>query len=51
MMYVIANFSFQSRMAKELADQLGFYHMPEFKMDDILIDRYGNDLRNFYHLV
>lgn len=25
--------------------------MPEFKMEHILIDRYGNDLRNFYHLV
>ncbi|TKR64984.1 hypothetical protein L596_025449 [Steinernema carpocapsae] len=40
----------KSTMAKELADQLGFYYMPEFKMDDILVDRYGNDLRNFYHL-
>lgn len=25
--------------------------MPEFKMEDILIDRYGNDLRDYYHLV
>lgn len=38
-------------MAKELADLLGFHYMPEFKMDDILIDRYGNDLRKYYHLV
>lgn len=40
----------KSTLAKGLAEQLGFYHMPEFKMDDILIDRYGNDLRSFYHL-
>ncbi|CAJ0570244.1 unnamed protein product, partial [Mesorhabditis spiculigera] len=40
----------KSTLAKQLADQLGFYHMPEFKMDDILVDRYGNDYRNFYHL-
>ncbi|CAD6188372.1 unnamed protein product [Caenorhabditis auriculariae] len=38
----------KSTMAKELAEQLGFYHMPEFRMDDILVDRYGNDLRNYY---
>uniref|UniRef100_A0A915B7T7 NADH dehydrogenase [ubiquinone] 1 alpha subcomplex subunit 10, mitochondrial n=3 Tax=Parascaris univalens TaxID=6257 RepID=A0A915B7T7_PARUN len=36
--------------ARELADQLGFYFMPEFKMEDILIDRYNNDMRKFYHL-
>ncbi|VDK24875.1 unnamed protein product [Anisakis simplex] len=36
--------------ARELAEQLGFYFMPEFKMEHILIDRYGNDMRNFYHL-
>lgn len=41
----------QSKVAKELAERLGFKHMPEFKMEDILIDRYGNDLRKFYHLV
>ncbi|VDK50783.1 unnamed protein product [Cylicostephanus goldi] len=40
----------KSKLSKELADQLGFYYMPEFKMEDILIDRYGNDLRDFYHL-
>uniref|UniRef100_A0A0N4ZX08 NADH dehydrogenase [ubiquinone] 1 alpha subcomplex subunit 10, mitochondrial n=1 Tax=Parastrongyloides trichosuri TaxID=131310 RepID=A0A0N4ZX08_PARTI len=40
----------KSTVAKELADQFGMLYMPEFKMDDILIDRYGNDLRNFYHL-
>ncbi|KAH7730915.1 CRE-NUO-4 protein [Aphelenchoides avenae] len=40
----------KSTMAKELADLLGFHYMPEFKMDDILIDRYGNDLRKYYHL-
>ncbi|CAJ0953842.1 unnamed protein product, partial [Mesorhabditis belari] len=40
----------KSSLARQLADQLGFYHMPEFKMDDVLIDRYGNDLRKFYHL-
>ncbi|CAI4229070.1 unnamed protein product [Auanema sp. JU1783] len=38
----------KSKLAKELADQLGFHHLPEFKMDDILVDRYGNDLRSFY---
>lgn len=38
----------KSSFAKELAEELGMYHMPEFKMDDILIDRYGNDMRNFY---
>ncbi|RCN48007.1 deoxynucleoside kinase [Ancylostoma caninum] len=40
----------KSKLSAELADQLGFYYMPEFKMEDILIDRYGNDLRKFYHL-
>ncbi|ETN69380.1 deoxynucleoside kinase [Necator americanus] len=40
----------KSKLSRELADQLGFYYMPEFKMEDILIDRYGNDLRKFYHL-
>ncbi|KAK5982642.1 Deoxynucleoside kinase [Trichostrongylus colubriformis] len=40
----------KSTLSAELADQLGLYYMPEFKMEDILIDRYGNDLRNFYHL-
>ena len=44
-------FGLQSSVAPELADSLGFHYMPEFKMDDILIDNYGNDLRNFYHLV
>ena len=41
----------QSTLARELAEQLGFHHMPEFRIDDILVDRYGNDLRKFYHLV
>lgn len=40
----------KSTLSAELADQLGFHYMPEFKMDDILIDRYGNDMRKFYHL-
>ncbi|MFH4975498.1 hypothetical protein AB6A40_002207, partial [Gnathostoma spinigerum] len=40
----------KSRTAKELADQLGFLYMPEFRMDHILIDRYGNDMRDFYPL-
>ncbi|KJH46146.1 hypothetical protein DICVIV_07794 [Dictyocaulus viviparus] len=40
----------KSKLAAELADHLGCYYMPEFKMEDILIDRYGNDLRKFYHL-
>jgi len=40
----------KSTMGPELADSLGFHWMPEFTMDDILIDRYGNDLRHFYHL-
>ncbi|KAI6192390.1 NADH dehydrogenase [ubiquinone] 1 alpha subcomplex subunit 10, mitochondrial [Aphelenchoides bicaudatus] len=40
----------KSTVASEMADILGFKYMPEFKMDDILIDRYGNDLRKFYHL-
>lgn len=47
----LSRFFFQTHTAKEIADQLGFYFMPEFKMEHILIDRYGNDLRNFYHLV
>ncbi|UMM23848.1 hypothetical protein L5515_004359 [Caenorhabditis briggsae] len=38
----------KTTLAKQLADQLGFVHFPEFRMDDILIDRYGNDLRNYY---
>ncbi|KAI6172824.1 NADH dehydrogenase [ubiquinone] 1 alpha subcomplex subunit 10, mitochondrial [Aphelenchoides besseyi] len=40
----------KSTVAAEIADQLGFLHMPEFRMDEILIDRYGNDLRKYYHL-
>uniref|UniRef100_A0A914GW22 Probable NADH dehydrogenase [ubiquinone] iron-sulfur protein 7, mitochondrial n=1 Tax=Globodera rostochiensis TaxID=31243 RepID=A0A914GW22_GLORO len=40
----------RSAIAAELADELGFYHMPSFKMDDILIDRYNNDMRDYYHL-
>jgi len=39
------------KVAKELADTLGFHYMPSFKMDDILVDRYGNDLRKYYHLL
>uniref|UniRef100_A0A8R1DKG0 NADH dehydrogenase [ubiquinone] 1 alpha subcomplex subunit 10, mitochondrial n=2 Tax=Caenorhabditis japonica TaxID=281687 RepID=A0A8R1DKG0_CAEJA len=38
----------KTTLAKQLADQLGFVHFPEFRMDDILVDRYGNDLRNYY---
>ncbi|VDD92338.1 unnamed protein product [Enterobius vermicularis] len=40
----------KSSFAKELADRLGFYYIPEFKMEKLLIDRYGQDLRDFYHL-
>uniref|UniRef100_A0AC35UBE6 NADH dehydrogenase [ubiquinone] 1 alpha subcomplex subunit 10, mitochondrial n=1 Tax=Rhabditophanes sp. KR3021 TaxID=114890 RepID=A0AC35UBE6_9BILA len=40
----------KSVVAKELADQLGMLYMPEFKMEDIMVDRYGNDLRSFYKL-
>lgn len=40
----------KTTIAAELADHLGCYYMPEFKMEDVLIDRYGNDLRKFYHL-
>lgn len=40
----------KSAFAEELADRLGFHYMPAFSMKDILIDRYGNDFRNFYHL-
>uniref|UniRef100_A0A0K0EY81 NADH dehydrogenase [ubiquinone] 1 alpha subcomplex subunit 10, mitochondrial n=1 Tax=Strongyloides venezuelensis TaxID=75913 RepID=A0A0K0EY81_STRVS len=40
----------KSQVAKELADQFGMLYMPEFKMEEILIDRYGNDLRDYYHL-
>uniref|UniRef100_A0A0K0E7H5 NADH dehydrogenase [ubiquinone] 1 alpha subcomplex subunit 10, mitochondrial n=1 Tax=Strongyloides stercoralis TaxID=6248 RepID=A0A0K0E7H5_STRER len=40
----------KENVAKELADQFGMLYMPEFKMQDILIDRYGNDLRDYYHL-
>ncbi|KAI1708843.1 deoxynucleoside kinase domain-containing protein [Ditylenchus destructor] len=39
----------KTKIGQEIADILGFHYMPEFKMDDILIDRYGNDLRKFYH--
>lgn len=41
----------KTTLAKQLADQLGFVHFPEFRMDDILVDRYGNDLRNYYNKV
>ena len=41
----------KSTVAPKLADMLGFYYMPEFSMDHILTDRYGNDMRKFYHLV
>uniref|UniRef100_A0A915PGL4 NADH dehydrogenase [ubiquinone] 1 alpha subcomplex subunit 10, mitochondrial n=1 Tax=Setaria digitata TaxID=48799 RepID=A0A915PGL4_9BILA len=37
-------------MARSLADRLGFYFIPEFQMDEVLIDRFGNDYRNYYHL-
>ncbi|KAL7077633.1 hypothetical protein ACQ4LE_003134 [Meloidogyne hapla] len=40
----------KSEFARQLADELGFYHMPSFSMNDILIDRYGNDMRKFHHL-
>uniref|UniRef100_A0A915DTI2 Deoxynucleoside kinase domain-containing protein n=1 Tax=Ditylenchus dipsaci TaxID=166011 RepID=A0A915DTI2_9BILA len=40
----------KTKVGQEIADGLGFQFMPEFKMDDILTDRYGNDMRNFYHL-
>lgn len=49
--YFDSSYFLKSTLAKELAEQLGMLHMPEFKMDDILIDRYGNDMRKFYHLV
>lgn len=38
-------------MARSLAERLGFYFIPEFQMDEVLIDRFGNDYRNYYHLV
>ncbi|VDO52175.1 unnamed protein product, partial [Onchocerca flexuosa] len=41
----------KSDMARLLADRLGFYFIPEFQMDEVLIDRFGNDYRNYYHLV
>uniref|UniRef100_A0A6V7TTQ7 NADH dehydrogenase [ubiquinone] 1 alpha subcomplex subunit 10, mitochondrial n=1 Tax=Meloidogyne enterolobii TaxID=390850 RepID=A0A6V7TTQ7_MELEN len=40
----------KSEFAGQLADALGFYHMPSFSMNEILIDRYGNDMRKFHHL-
>uniref|UniRef100_A0A0N5AP34 NADH dehydrogenase [ubiquinone] 1 alpha subcomplex subunit 10, mitochondrial n=1 Tax=Syphacia muris TaxID=451379 RepID=A0A0N5AP34_9BILA len=40
----------KSAVAKELADCLGFYYIPEFKVEKLLVDRYGNDMRNYYHL-
>ncbi|MCP9259129.1 NADH dehydrogenase [ubiquinone] 1 alpha subcomplex subunit 10, mitochondrial [Dirofilaria immitis] len=40
----------KSDMARSLADRLGFYFIPEFQMDEVLIDRFGNDYRNYYHL-
>ncbi|KAF7637369.1 dNK domain-containing protein [Meloidogyne graminicola] len=38
----------KSEFARNLADELGFYHMPAFSMNEILIDRYGNDVLNKY---
>ncbi|VDN03827.1 unnamed protein product [Thelazia callipaeda] len=40
----------KSKAAQQLADQLGFYFIPEFQIDEVLIDRFGNDYRNYYHL-
>ncbi|CAD5230877.1 unnamed protein product [Bursaphelenchus okinawaensis] len=38
----------KTKVGAEIADALGFKFMPAFKMEDILIDGYGNDLRKFY---
>uniref|UniRef100_A0A7E4W7R5 DNK domain-containing protein n=1 Tax=Panagrellus redivivus TaxID=6233 RepID=A0A7E4W7R5_PANRE len=38
----------KSTVAKELADALGFLHMPAFKIEDLLVDRYGNNFKDFY---
>lgn len=40
----------KSQFATELAHHLGFHYIPPFTMENVLIDRYGNDLRKFYHL-
>ncbi|VDN91166.1 unnamed protein product [Brugia pahangi] len=40
----------KSDMACSLADRLGFHFIPEFQMDEVLVDRFGNDYRNYYHL-
>jgi NADH dehydrogenase (ubiquinone) 1 alpha subcomplex subunit 10 len=39
----------KSVLAKELAEQLDFYWMPEFSMDDIMVNMYGIDKRDYYH--
>ncbi|CAD5233568.1 unnamed protein product [Bursaphelenchus xylophilus] len=38
----------KSSVGPALADAFGFKYMSAFRMDDILIDPYGNDLRTFY---
>jgi len=37
-------------VGKQIANAFDLHYMREFRMDDIFIDRYGNDFRNFYHL-
>ncbi|PAV92417.1 hypothetical protein WR25_21752 [Diploscapter pachys] len=40
----------KSQFAQELADSLDMLYMPDFRMESVLIDRYGNDMRDYYHL-
>ena len=40
----------KAKVGKDIADTLGFRFMPGFELSDIMVDRYGNDMRDFYHL-
>jgi NADH dehydrogenase (ubiquinone) 1 alpha subcomplex subunit 10 len=40
----------KSKVAKEIADTLGFHYIPDFRIEELVVDRYGIDLRDYYHL-
>lgn len=40
-----------SKLARELAQVLGFHYIPQPRIEDILVDSYGIDWRNYFHLL
>ena len=41
----------KTAFAQELAENLGMKYFPHVSMDDIYINHYGDDLRNYSHLL